>query len=240
MITIGNFFFRYRNGLFPVFYALLFVSSAPVFPDFRVAAVIGFFIAGLGQALRAVTIGLEYIVRGGRNRRVYADNLVTGGMFAHCRNPLYVGNFLIVVGLVVASNSLFSFVVITPLFAFIYWAIVAAEENYLLGKFGPAFTDYCARVNRFLPRFKDFRNTISGMTYNWRRLVTAEYGSTYIWIAGIIAVTFRNAARVEGFSWSDPLLVFLLTAFLVATFGYALARVLKKGGFLATPEQAGT
>src|ERR1700741_1760533 len=98
MVRIGNFLFHYRNGLFPLVYALLILKSQALLPDYRVAAAIGLLIALAGQILRAVTIGLEYIVRGGRNRRVYAKNLVQGGVFGHCRNPLYLGNFLILSG----------------------------------------------------------------------------------------------------------------------------------------------
>lgn len=239
MIRIGNFLFRYRNGLFPLLYALLFVSSSPILPDFRIAALLGLILAAVGQALRAATIGLEYIVRGGREHKVYADNLVTGGVFAHCRNPLYVGNFLIIVGLAVASNSQVSFVVLIPLFAFAYAAIIAAEENYLEKKFGDAFKEYCSRVNRLLPNFRNFRNTIAGMTYNWRRLITAEYGSTFIWIVGMIGVTFKNSYRSPRFSWESPLTVLLWTGLFVATVCYVAARVLKKGGFLVSPAREG-
>ena len=45
-----------------------------------------------------LTIGYEYIVRGGRQGKVYAEDLVQGGVFAHSRNPLYLGNLLIIVG----------------------------------------------------------------------------------------------------------------------------------------------
>jgi len=59
----------------------------------------------LGQGLRILAIGLSYIVRGGRMRRIYAENLVTDGLFSHCRNPLYVGNILIVMGFVFVSGN---------------------------------------------------------------------------------------------------------------------------------------
>lgn len=104
MVKIGNFLFHYRNGLFPVVYLLLFFKSRPVMGNYRLAAATGFAVALLGQLLRALTIGLEYIIRGGRNRQVYAEQLVQGGIFAHCRNPLYVGNFLILIGVGIASN----------------------------------------------------------------------------------------------------------------------------------------
>jgi len=139
MVKIGNFLFHYRNALFPLVYVLLVFKSLPVFPDYHVAALTGFFVASMGQIVRAVTIGLEYIIRGGRKRQVYADKLVQGGIFAHCRNPLYVGNFVILLGVGLASNSALFLCVAVPFFAFAYWAIIAAEENYLRNKFGQQF-----------------------------------------------------------------------------------------------------
>jgi len=136
MVKLGNFLFHYRNGLFPLVYLLLFFKSSPVVEDYRLAAAAGFAVALLGQLLRAVTIGLEYIIRGGRKRQVYAEKLVQGGIFAHCRNPLYVGNFLILLGVGIASNSVLFLSLGVPFFFFAYWAIIAAEENYLRNKFG--------------------------------------------------------------------------------------------------------
>ena len=99
MVKLGNLLFHNRNWLFPLFYLVLFIPSPEVFNDPVTAMLIGFGIALIGQLIRIITIGLVYIVRGGRNRRVYADDLVTTGIFSHCRNPLYVGNILILVGL---------------------------------------------------------------------------------------------------------------------------------------------
>ena len=131
MVRLGNFLFRYRNGLFPVAYLLLFWKSPPIFSNYLVGAALGLALALTGQIIRAATIGLAYIVRGGRNRQVYAEGLVQDGIFAHCRNPLYWGNFLMLCGLGLASNSFLFLVIGIPLFALIYFAIISAEENYL-------------------------------------------------------------------------------------------------------------
>ena len=232
MISIGNFFFHYRNGLFPLVYALLLFKSQPLLEDYRVAALIGFAVAALGQALRAVTIGLEYIIRGGRKRQVYAEKLVQGGLFAHCRNPLYVGNFTIIVGIAIASNSLLFVSVAIPFFIFAYWAIIQAEENFLRGKFGQEFDDYCARVNRLLPNFAGLGQTLSSMTFNWRRLITAEYGSAYIWLAAIILVTLKNVWLSGEYEARQPMVLGLWVSFGVVTLSYVLARLSKKSGFL--------
>ena len=70
---------------------------------------LGLVVALLGQILRAAVIGYAYIVRGGKNKRVYASDLVTGGFFAHGRNPLYVGNLLVVLGLLIIWDNPFAF-----------------------------------------------------------------------------------------------------------------------------------
>jgi protein-S-isoprenylcysteine O-methyltransferase Ste14 len=232
MVTIGNFLFRFRNGLFPLVYALLVFKSPPLLPDYRLAALAGLLVAASGQLLRAVTVGLEYIIRGGRHRQVYADKLVQGGMFAHCRNPLYIGNFIIVLGVGIASNSRLFLGVALPFFAFAYWAIIAAEENWLRNKFGQEFDDYCARVNRLLPKLSGFGQTLAGMQFNWRRLITAEYGSAYLWMAAIPLVTLKNA-WMEGRYHSDQPVIWAAWSFLAAaTLAYLLARFLKKSGVL--------
>jgi protein-S-isoprenylcysteine O-methyltransferase Ste14 len=232
MVKAGNFLFRYRNALFPLVYALLIFRSPPIFSDFRRAAVLGVAVALLGQALRAMTIGLEYIIRGGRNRMVYATSLVQGGMFAHCRNPLYVGNFLILVGVGLASNSVVFVSCAIPFFAFSYWAIIAAEENYLRDKFGQEFEEYCARVNRLVPDLSGIRATLSGMRFNWSRLITAEYGSTFVWIAAVILVTLKNLWSTGQYGTSGTLVLALWVLLGMAALAYAVARFLKKSRVL--------
>jgi len=239
MIKLGNFFFHYRNGLFPLAYALLFVPSPPLLNDYHIAAVAGLLIAATGQLIRAVTVGLDYIVRGGRDRQVYADRLVVGGIFAHCRNPLYVGNYLLLLGVGLASNSLLFFCIAVPFFTLVYWAIIAAEENFLRNKFGSEFDDYCKRVNRIWPRLSGLRETLASMRFNWRRLVTAEYGSAYIWMAAIILVQFKNLWLRGQIQNSQPLVIWLCSLFGVVTVAYGIARYLKKSGALQ-PDRAAT
>src|ERR1700712_602700 len=139
MVQIGNFFFKYRNWLFIIFYALLFVPHVPQLftaknfgeKYYLYPIIIGLIITILGQAIRGATIGLAYIIRGGKNKKVYAEDLVTTGIFAHCRNPLYVGNILMLAGVGILSNSLLYMGIIIPVFIFIYQSIVLAEEAFL-------------------------------------------------------------------------------------------------------------
>lgn len=234
MVRIGNFFFRYRNGLFPLLYILIFLNGPTALPDHRLALLIGLLVALVGQTLRAVTVGLDYIVRGGRNRRVYADRLVHGGIFAHCRNPLYVGNYLILAGVGIASNSLLFLAIGLPFFLFAYWAIIAAEEAFLRGKFGSDFTEYCSRVNRLVPNCSGLNKTLDGMRFNWRRLISAEYGSAYIWMTAIILASLKNLWFCGRYDLQKVTVQALWVTLFLVSFSYFVARYFKKRGLLET------
>ena len=228
MVKLGDFLFRYRNGLFPVFYALLFLPSPPLLDDYRWALGLGLFIALLGQAIRIMTIGLQYIIRGGKNYKVYAEELVTGGLFSHCRNPLYVGNVLMILGLGVMANSLIFVAIITPVFILFYQAIIRAEEHFLLNKFGDAYRDYQRDVNRWIPRLSGLGSTLRSMTFNGRRALLKEYNTTYFWTAAAVLVTAKTVYQAQGRAALDQWLPFLITLFVLLTLSYGLVRYLKK------------
>lgn len=234
MISLGNFFFKYRNGLFPLAVVLLLVPSPNVFPDWRIAALVGTGLVLAGQVLRAVTVGLEYIVRGGRGGKVYADDLVTGGMFNHCRNPLYVGNYLGILGAVVASNSLIAMSVGGVFFLIAYLAITFAEENFLRGKFGAVYDAYCADVPRFAPKLKGLGATLRASEFHWQRLLVKEYGTMFVSLAGIpLILLFTRHHRYELPWWQDGWDLALLITVGILLAAYLAARWLKKSGRVA-------
>lgn len=195
--SIGAFFFRYREAFFPFVFLLVFLPGPRIFADPLVAAAAGFAITFLGQLVRILTIGLRYVIRGGRQRRVYAEDLVTDGLFAHCRNPMYVGNLLILVGFAVASNSWTCVSVAIPFFTFVYVAIVAAEELYLREKFGDGFATYTRSVPRWVPRLQGLRATLAESQFHWRRVLVKEYGTMCGWIIGICAISLWHVWQAE-------------------------------------------
>jgi len=231
MVSLGNFFFRYRNIIFSFFFVMLVFGTRPYsgdehFEKWRYA--IGIAIAMAGQAVRALTIGLVYIIRGGRHRKVYAENLVKNGIFTHCRNPLYLGNILIVVGLGVVAHSVPFYLAGIPLFIFMYMAIIKAEENYLADKFGQEFIEYCRSVNRLIPNPSGIGKTIRGMRFNWSRLIVKEYGTTYTWVICMILLIIKNHYMRYGREMDKTVVLILFLLFILFTFLYTVARYLKK------------
>lgn len=228
MVIIGNFLFRHRNYIFLILYLILFVPSPEIFDDFYIPVIIGLSVALFGQAIRILTIGLVYIIRGGRHRQIYAKELVTDGIFAHCRNPLYLGNILILTGLGIMSNSLVSLLIFLPLFVFAYQAIVIAEEDFLNDRFGPQYKDYLKRVNRWVPNLKGIGNTINSSTFKWRRVIVKEYNSIYIWLTGavlLILKNYRSYSTAQNFYKSLPFFILVIFSLTVC---YSIVRYLKK------------
>jgi len=236
MVPIGNFFFKYRNWIFIIFYAALFIPSPPLFSAERfgenyywIPIILGLIITIKGQLIRGATIGLAYIVRGGRDGKPYAEGLVTEGIFAHCRNPLYVGNILMLLGVGILDNSLFYVAIMMPVFLFIYQAIVLAEENFLRGKFGAGFDEYCKHVNRWIPNLSGIGKTFSQMEFKWKRWVLKEHTTQFIWLCGIVLILFLDYPQLTHFdnSLRNMLLAICLGALLVLYLGF---RYLKKTG----------
>ncbi len=136
------------------FLIVVFLFAKPTL----VTLAVGFFIALIGESLRlwGVSIaGSETRTRG----PVGGTYLITTGPFAYVRNPLYLGNTIIYMGIAVMSNALFPWLVFAgaAFFFLQYYLIVTLEEEHLAKKFGKEFEDYIDNVSRFLPRLKPYR-----------------------------------------------------------------------------------
>ncbi|QYF99969.1 MULTISPECIES: isoprenylcysteine carboxylmethyltransferase family protein [Massilia] len=233
---LGTYFFRYRNIIGPiVFLAAIYfgTSSYPMnLPSLNLAFdIAGISIALLGQGLRIITIGYEYIERGGRNRQVYASKLITGGVFSHCRNPLYVGNILLAVGLALVVHSSLFYLTVLPFVLIAYISIVSAEETYLQEKFGDDYSRYCKNVNRWLPNFRGWKRTISLMTFNWKRVVVKEYNTMFVVVLALALAKYWSGYQVQGIA-VVPDAGTVMIAFAVWLSSYVFVRNLKKSGKL--------
>ncbi len=236
MVSIGNFFFKHRNWIFILFYGALFIPSWPLFSSanfgnnyFIWPIAIGLLVTILGQLIRGLTIGLAYIVRGGKEGKPYAEGLVTEGIFRHCRNPLYVGNILMLLGVGILANSLVYVAIVIPVFLFIYQAIVLAEENFLRGKFGSGFDEYCKKVNRWFPNIKGLGQTLNSMEFKWKRWILKEHTTQFIWLCGIVLILLLNYPQLSGYDKNHRnLLLGIFLGILVVV--YAIVRYLKKSG----------
>ena len=79
------------------------------------------------------------------------DRLATTGPYAHTRNPLYFGSFLIAAGFAIAAHwSLLLLVIV--FFAAIYGPTIRKERDFVRSRFPEAYDEYARNVPAFLPR----------------------------------------------------------------------------------------
>ncbi len=88
--------------------------------------------------------------------------LAVSGPYAHTRNPLYLGSFILGLGFTVAaSSSLMLFLILGGLFAAlflgIYWPVMRVEASTLAEMFGGEYKAYAAAVPLLFPRPTPYR-----------------------------------------------------------------------------------
>jgi protein-S-isoprenylcysteine O-methyltransferase Ste14 len=188
----GRVLFRYRSftpvPVIALILALLFWrhGSGAIGVEHTLDAA-GIGIALCGQILRAWVLGQVPPGTSGQGETLEAAVLNTQGPYARVRNPLYVGNFLLVAGLLVIANDPWAWLVGVGFFAFQYAFIVRTEEAFLRGRFGAEFDAYCAKVPRWLPRLSGPAGTLSDR-FDLRRALFKEHNPFTAWASGALAL----------------------------------------------------
>ena len=79
-----------------------------------------------------------------------AEHLVTSGPFSFTRNPIYLGNTTLTIGIGLIVGSIW-FLMAALLAAFVTQAVtIVHEEKYLKARFGRRYHDYALRVRRWI------------------------------------------------------------------------------------------
>jgi len=236
-IRLGNFFFRHRNRLFPALMvgSLLLVRPRSLIQDYSLDVLrflLGVLVCLAGQSMRILTVGYDYIKRGGKQQQIWAGRLVHRGLFAHTRNPLYLGNVLIFSGLVIVINNPVGYLLGIPLVRGIYQCMIYAEEDFLARKFGADYESYKIRVSRWWPNWRGFSQSVDGLNFQWRRVLNKEYGTAFAWV--VVALLLRLWTLQASGLTSHPAERNVLVILLVATLPtYIVVRWWKKTGRLA-------
>lgn len=182
MIKSGHFFFRWRSYipflLLPPM-AVAFEESTYVEDAIGdgledVIVLICFIISMAGLALRCFTVGFIPANTSGRNTSEQrASVLNTTGMYSVVRNPLYLANFIILIG-VILSIKVWWLVLIFSLVFFIYMErIILAEEKFLHDKFGEQYDTWRQKTPVIIPRFGQW--SAPEMTFSWKTVLKREY-----------------------------------------------------------------
>ena len=155
----------------------------------------GVLLMALGEAWRMWGVATAGTVTRRRSRNVH--KLVDHGPFAWSRNPLYVGNFLIWMGIIALSGVLWFLPVAVLLFAVEYFFIVRYEEGVLESIFGAEYLMYKERTPRWIPRPPAEG---SGSEFYWAEAWRSEI-STFLQYAVIIALFFGKEQLIASGWW---------------------------------------
>lgn len=79
-----------------------------------------------------------------------ASALCTSGPFRFSRNPIYLGDWLILIGLSMLMNTLWPLVFAPLIWIMLRYGVIRHEEAYLEAVFGDAYHAYKQRVRRWI------------------------------------------------------------------------------------------
>lgn len=233
----GTVLFRWRSyiPLILLLLALLAItdnvtSGSPIESGFAHLFVYGCMaISVLGQGIRIVTVGFSPDGTSGRNTRAQrADLLNTTGIYSIVRNPLYLGNFLVILGIALALKVWWFPIVVSLAYWLYIERVIAAEETYLAEKFGDVYEAWVLRTPAFLPKFSNWVASEHG--FSWRMILRREYngilaiGAAYLFLEFVIDVLVAGEELGE---WVHEDVAWL-AIFVVALIVFVVLRTLKK------------
>lgn len=84
------------------------------------------------------------------------DRLATTGPYAHTRNPLYFGSFLIACGFAIAAHWLL-LVAVVAFFALVYRPVIDSEREFISRRYPAEYAEWARHVPAFFPRMTPWR-----------------------------------------------------------------------------------
>jgi protein-S-isoprenylcysteine O-methyltransferase Ste14 len=111
---------------------------------------LGFVLVIIGFLLGLAALYAFRQARPTRRPRGGTQPLITSGIYRFTRNPIYLGFLLMLVGIPLNGGSYWG-LILTPLMIFLLNRLVITPEEQALGrKFGTEYSNYTARVRRWI------------------------------------------------------------------------------------------
>ena len=180
--TTGNWLFRWRSYL-PIALIILILpgihSAEYQHQDNNILYDLAALLISLsGLALRCVVVGFKAKnTSGGNVRKQKAEVLNTKGLYSIVRHPLYLGNFIIWVGISLVFRTWWLTVIVSLICCLYYERIAFAEEEFLRMKFKDDYLQWAAVTPAFIPSLKRWQP--AELPYSWKKVLGKEYAGFF-------------------------------------------------------------
>lgn len=225
-IKHGHFHFKYRSYQLLGIIFVLFVERKHFYEiaDNLYYELFCIAVSVAGLLVRGFTVGFVHDGTSGRNTKSQkAAELNTTGAYSLVRNPLYVGNCLILLGISLLAQNHEVVLLNMVLFALIYVPIIFAEESFLAANFGSAYLEYTSKTNCFIPRFSAF--TKPERSFRLKMVLKREHDT---WLTTVVSLVFVELMREYGHSGRIILNHFWLSLTVCISLAWVVMKYLKK------------
>lgn len=188
MLKLGGFLFRYRGQTpIPFVLIMIFYASADT-----MSLLIGTVSMVMGELIRI--IGVTHIGGVSRTKTFSTgQKLITTGPFSFVRNPLYIGNFFLSVGITISANvNIYFTLIFIAFFAFQYTLVVRWEESNLKKVFGKEFEEYMVKVPRWVPAIRPKIEKGEKVTKDYKTTFKSEKNTLLAAITLYILILWRS------------------------------------------------
>lgn len=160
--------------------------------------IIGLVVGLPGELIRLWAVGHAGSIT--RTRHVQADELITTGPYSYVRNPLYTGNLLIYLGLILAMHPAWLWLPLVVLVFFLlqYTFIVQLEEETLTDLFGDAYHEYRQHVPRLIPRLTPWKRHTGKRAMDWQKAFKSEERTLEAFALTVFLIIVVRAMHVCG------------------------------------------
>lgn len=124
--------------------------------------------------------------------------LAVSGPYAHTRNPLYFGSFVMAAGCAIAGGSWLIGIWLVVFFLAIYWPVMQAEAGHMRTLFGEAYTCWSEAVPLFIPRLTPYRSG-QNRSFDFGQYSHHREWRALIGLAIVFAVLIMKAAKAFSF-----------------------------------------
>ncbi len=158
------------------------------------------FLWWMHPSARSLWIGAAIAIPGSLLRLWAAGHIEKGrvltqsGPYAYTRNPLYLGSFIMALGIIIGGQGYWLLLPFGLFFAFFYIPVMRAEELELLSGYGEQFVEYSKRVPLFFPAFP--KASSPSPAFLWSRVIrNREHRTVMGLVVAELILVLKNVLR---------------------------------------------